>query len=453
MDRFQSFKRAGTWWLPTHPEAKIMGDLEYHPAVGLQLSLTQAFPDARATRVSKSTPTVFGFIAEGPVTLHECGRVGTSDERGEASHEYHAGVLLLGAHLDYVGEPWLAQMDLAFSGFARWADREFVQRRVDTDPKGRRVRTLKTRFNPEFHTRLAGNRGAVHVFDEHVDPLDPAPRDPTMRGRTWVSVVPTRDQSLSDLRLTATRIQTFLSMAMGQPAPLMAAKGKIRPVLPKKPANEVSIIWAPMTTQIPTAPDRSRMLYVPTGTEPNPVRLITKWLDFCQECPQAVRALAVTRTGSDDYVDTAFLRLTHALAAYHNLRLGGFYMTKAGYTKLANSLIQALPSRMDPELAKALTRRIRSANVLALDGRLRMLLDALPPDIMRFVAKKPQSFTRRAFEEFLAFADPFTQRIRLGEAELEQVTRRLDAWWTGLVLQEVGASHSAIRASVRRLAE
>jgi len=376
-DLFSDFSLLGMFWKPSAPEKQLPGELSFSNQEGPRLRLYGMFDDDGFRQ-----GTVFGLAEGRPCTLHKCFHHGSTMHLTDCGMQrfsrFSAIHLFLGAHFDPATARFRS-MKVSFTSLEEW----YMHAPFKTTLNESRTATaLFTPFEcPK--TDVPGINANV-AFDYSANLDLGSFTELSWKARLLISVKPTEPQLYSDYFSDQRRnLKHLLSLLIGEPV-----YPKITQLYLQCP-NKEQEPFIELFSRDKTATNKNvsglTMLVTFPKIQSKWGEILKSWFDVCLQFKSPLR-LFFSRRYAPLNVQSDFLRLMQSIESFHRLKDGGVFMPHLEYEeKITKPLLAALPADIDSLLKESLASRIRFGNELSLRKRLRAILTALPPQILKLV--------------------------------------------------------------------
>lgn len=147
---FDRFTKHGVWWLPSSPETRIRGNLEFD-GDKIELELFGVFQGAESLVVERNFEVIFGSCGREDVTLINCGLVQRRNiTRESRTSSIRCRFALIGFHAMGGVEQEFTRAHVRYTGLEDWIGDTPITDNFEPDPSNP-SRTLKLEHH--FHER------------------------------------------------------------------------------------------------------------------------------------------------------------------------------------------------------------------------------------------------------------------------------------------------------------
>ncbi len=392
----ESFTKHGVWWLPSHPEDRVRGDLVFD-GKHTRLKLFGVFQGTESIFGNREVETIFGACANEAVTLLDCRLGGRWDiMTGSITSTWSCQFSILGLHTSGNLAPIFTHSEARFTGLEHWIADDPIEDQFPPDPNDS-LRTFRIEHHHEVPrdfdvpaidasiglTASCNQKGADYrVALEHRAYIRISPSAP--RDLSWFIEIQRQFQRMlsffADASVQTTTLRLF-SEGATQFDPVSGCL--IWPAIQRKDNSER--LGRGMLVQFPDIASRF-------------ADVLSIWYANAERLKH-VYDLFFSATQHDTiYIEQDFLQLTQAVEVFSRVARESKYVSEDDYKKIADKLVAAIPPTTDGDLRQSLKARIRFGNEFSLRKRINTILNELEPETVTLITSDLKTFVGKVVD-------------------------------------------------------
>jgi hypothetical protein len=441
----------GQWWLPSHPESKLPGQLRQEPDGWHTLRVTGQFPKVR----DEELRVVLGTTVSGDaVTMQRCRSAGATHYfvTGIEQPSFASPAVFIGAHFPLCDDIPVTGLHATLRNLHHFLNPRGLLQTVAGPEPGTLLVTATPALGIRATAKLDGRQLQVLLTEPQASLGGREVTVGRFVGLTVASEAPQPFWSLmEDLRV----FQLLLGLALGMDTPvesLWIESPLAKPSQLVGDSSEPQPVFATLSGMVNAEPDRTTTRLDQLFTYPDIADhfedALTHWFGACRKFEPVIslyNACLPDRGLSDN---AEFLFLSQALEAYHRGKLGGRYVDTAAFrTGLYQTLVSSLPPNLSDDFRASLISRLRYVHEFSLRKRLASLVDALPKPAPHFI-----SDSSRFVSDVVAWRNLLTHHDDESRAECAKappvrvLARYLKVLLEMALLSELGLPGDVLRA-------
>lgn len=449
----KGFTIKGYWWLPSQPEKRIAGELNYTPGESLILEIQGSFCDEDVlidldTFVNQQM--ILGIGNNGKaITLIDCIMVqkGSSisyDGSQTQTQRLLAQQCFEGFHY-LSGEAEGSRVIVEFTNLDEWTGFQPLKATQTTTEtiEFRYDRPKAIRCEIEGFTLVMGGNYA----------LKSSINETCFYTSTYIEIASKNICTMNQFRQVIREFQFFLSFAVGQPVYPKSIK------LITSEDAEVASIAAPFNFYYIPARYHAgdppvpfyEMLFCLPDIEDNYSAIIAKWHDLSEKLKPVFDVFFSMMFEREAYSENKFLRIIQALEAYHRRIFGGKFLPDEDYMGgLYKEFVAVIPEGLEKEFETSLRDgKLKYANEYSLRKRLGEMADIVGgeiPFIFLSTNKGLKDFIKKVINSRNQLTHyPEEPLTPIRGQELYELTTNLTALFSALLLHDCGFSWEMVR--------
>lgn len=374
------YEYAGFWWIPENPDEKISGTIKFNSRDGAELKLIGALRKIKSSNDPYEEEIILGILTNGKkITLYKCYRIrSTLSIPGIITSVYEASVVLMGHHFEKEADIVFDSITINYSYLEEWVGLTGFHSSISKNSEGYPQRheiaynypeeieicINNLKFTITYHFRSTSNR-----INEY-----------KMSQTTLIKIEPTSQLHIHEyIGKICYHIQNFLSLGVGRPVYPILIKGKnkncYRKISDKIMLTDISIFYP--IKDIPSSfkqLNQNEMFFSYADIRKEFTKVLSIWFNKADVLGPVYDLYFGTLYNSSMYLQHEFLSLAQALESFHSRIYKGQYLLSDDYSKLYNTLVNAIPENIDENYRGILKEKLKYLNEFSLRKRLKDLM-------------------------------------------------------------------------------
>jgi ApeA N-terminal domain 1 len=434
---------SGEWFLPAEHGAvakKIHGNFTWADRMG-HLQLFNSLNSQRSTSAARSAaqPVIHGeTVNSKQITMLDAFTSSTSTTMGEAGYKtresFKSNQCLIGAHVDE--KTTYSLIYYRIPGLQLWLGNKGASSEFTDQPTQVMNYAFESLVKERFETKDQGL--AIELRIGRSFPSISGAKV-TIESHGALKIVPDSPQSLNWFYREAGKIVSLLSFFAGAPM----SPDLIKVLMPD--GRELSVLVALNAKTICTYTYGHEFFLLRDSVGNDFSSILEKWRGLYEklDAPMHLALAVFSSTGLWGHVE--FLSLMQALEGLHRALMPGNYMPDSEYSKVADLLMDAIPTSVESDHREALKGRIRYGSEYSLRKRLKALVDPLPLPIRKLILGGPIVPNRWVdTRNYFTHWDEAGKVQALSSAEMHYAGVRMRLLLRVLYLHQIGVSEQVL---------
>jgi hypothetical protein len=460
-----SFTVDGSWWLPSDPDKKIPGKLEFRPGEALGLDLFGSFEKTFAPFdiTDRFNPSVVNGVSIDGVdfTLLSCSNGGSNWNLslGYGKTRYHVRSAISGARFGSLDELKIKECSFGLSLLEEWIGKHPFGKSFLRFQDGKV--TLQVDFESEtFFSFELPQIAATISATEYVG----TGKDfSTLRKLSYdrkgsMIVKPDEPKDLLWFREVIVHIRNIFYLFTGLPFDVIDIK--LTADNPEESDQEyfggdevrLSLFYRQKST-LDKGSDRRDYPFPFTKLSSRELeQVFASWFEKKDRLETLLSLFFGEIRDPNENWELGFLTLMQAIETYHRTISGGLYLEQSEYDeKVLPSLVQAIPFEVQKDLRDSLKKRLQFGNEHSLRKRLKCLLEGLDDGCRSLITTEPATFLKKVVDTrnyFTHYSTVDPDQDVLEGADLINVRLQLRLLIFILLLKEIGFSEDRIASAL-----
>ena len=312
-------KYEGFWWLPSNPDEKIFGIMEFPDKNSISLSTIGTFTQKIVLDNSDSYEIILGITKEGKdISLSECTCINTHiPSRGITQKKYRITSAFLGIHYQTTEEMKFHKIVVQYDYLSHWVYSgipNFINQWNSQQP-------LKNLSNPKLEAKTNQGKIAIRVFV--VNFPDCLGCNQNKRSQIIIDNIE-QDLDINEWYLSYLfPLQNLLTLATNRKNLITSiyVYSSHRPATIRDQEMPVQLISGVISQDQPEDKKSDKMLFNLKYIEPHFSLCLQKWLNINEEIKNICDIYFGLKYADFMYGELRFLSIVQALESYHRIKI------------------------------------------------------------------------------------------------------------------------------------
>lgn len=378
-----SLEYNGHWWLPDNPQVQISGRLKFDPVNGGALELIGSFKGFQLNTVLDSK-IILGFAEGKAITLYQCYDTGSKMNMSaggplSVTSSFIINVVFVGHHFEKAEDIVFKSLSVNYSHLAAWTGITGFKFAVRPNQENH---LDQYDVSYKFPEKVAAKvKDAIISFDYNFHDGGDRIEEFRLKQTTFVKVEPPQALHFDDyLNNFYYHIQNFISLGVGKAVYPVAVRGKnenckLQLKDEKVVYNDIDIFYQIRNSdEIDKKIHAFDMFFVFGDIKDGFEAYLNNWFNKAEMLQPVYDLYFAILYSPRMYLQHKFLSLTQALETYHRRIHGGKYVADNEYKPIYESLINAIPEKLDSDFKTSLKTRLKYDNEFSMRKRLKEIL-------------------------------------------------------------------------------
>lgn len=445
----EDFTWRGQFWRPDRPAVQVAGTVVFTANEGLVLDLDGLVEDVHKSFSGTSQfPLLLGTVDAGPVTLLDALQR-SFHFGGVARSSYRCRFLLVGHHFDSREHVEARHMSLSFTGLEEWLGHAPFSWRAKPD---RWPPQISYRHRPPAEVAFAVPEvDATITFGSRLN-VESTRTTLGQESIALITIAPPARWSLEQFLERTMQLQALLRALMGHNVFVLRAEALVTERTRSAPPSGIAVYFGDRSrNSAPREAHAHEMPFTARALGRRMKSVLSRWFAAYDELGPVLNVFFGALYAPFTYSESEFLSLSQAVESFHRRRFGGLFVSKTTYDKVYASLVNAIPRRLNADLAAALKGRLRYGNEVSLRSRIRDSLKKIGSEGGALVANDAGVFVRRVTDtrNYLTHYDPSLKSRAATGVDLYWLTRRLERLMMLLLFRDMGIPTKRAAAALK----
>lgn len=452
---FDGFEYKGVWWLPEKPEKRISGTLRFDPNKGIILDLIGSFKDIEDMAKLSIHEIILGVSSDGKnITLYK-----NIESKSDASFpglmtsSFYVSKVFVGAHFRRSNDIKFKKLYIHYLYLDEWVNiSEFTIQSKDNEKEV----LIKYKLPESIQVNIDRGYKMFIIFEDikHFSP----PKKVSIEQKTYIQIEPSEEKSLDKYWSIMHHIQNFLTLGVTKPVYPLAIRGitEMNKVIADNrsyyPPVEIYYRPSEISEVSKTVFSHDHMLFTFEDIRDKFEILIKNWFEKANKLESIYNLYFGTLYNPRMYLEQHFLRLIHAIEAYHRQKFKGNYLPDKDYTQIFKKFEEFINNlETDNSFKEALKSRLKYGNEFSLRKRLKDLFEEYQEVLNDFVEDKKMFIDKVVnTRNYLTHYDESLKEKAADVKELYQVIQQLKIIMQICLLSELGFEREKIKDLLSR---
>ncbi len=388
-------KYSGIWWLPSQPERRIAGDLEFNDKDGILLSLFEVLSNE-----DKDEDIICGVASTAEkITLIECQYVGISifskDTISTRTCRYALSKIIIGENINSIEDIKIEWIEMRLPYLEKWIQRHGIAMKILPSD----LINVESISNPIIQHEI----GSVSVefvnkvmFDNNLF----SDNKVAFEDYYYLKIADKNNSNLEHYMDTLTLIiMRFFAMIWSEPIFPLEVNIKC-----KGCANALKYISS-ITQHTIEESIIKKPMFIYRDMAGNFEEIMNKWFEKSNRLEFIFNLYFGIIYNVEMFIEQKFMFLIQALEVYHRLTQTGKYLTDDETKEIRDIMINSIPEKIELTKKEILKSKLNYLNEITLKERVlfilnkyKTIIEEIIPDIEEF-AKKVRN-TRNYYTHF-----------------------------------------------------
>lgn len=364
----ESFRIEGSWWIPSKPDRKLPGVLEFTPKQSI-LKLWGSFKDITEINQHIAPEVILGTSLDGEnLTLNGIYESGSTLGSGGFRTRYGAIRIFRGFHFDKESDILFKDISVLYSNFDSWLDISGFQiephlETGDMDIKHTSPPLIHATINNDYKITIGFN---VRHF------ISKMGRKEARITQTGIAVIEKNTVvTFTEFMKIQHHLRNFLSLAMMSPCYPLLIRGNVEDSTMPNGYADVGICYSNKTPQTIDDIYELHMLFRYRDISTNFERYLKNWFDKSEILEPVFNLYFGTLYNQDMYLDHTFLSLIQAIETYHRRTMTNFVWSEQDFITIQKEVTD----NASEKYKKWVSQKFQYGNEPTLRKRIKEILD------------------------------------------------------------------------------
>lgn len=453
VEKMESFKFNGLWWLPDNPTERIAGILEFDSSNGARLELIGAFEDVKDFGQVFEWDIILGITTTGKkITLFKCLTTSTKMSiPGIITSSYSASFVFVGVHFSSEQDILFDYLDVNYQYGEEWAWLPGFDVKFESDSEIS-LKQYAVEYNFPQTIRVHLYDGTEISIQSRLTTSVNMVKNVDLKQKIIFNIKPPIPLGLDAcVNGLCYKLQCFLSLAIGEPIYPIIIQARYHSALKEqkdKPYNNEVSIYFKMGREIKDSNNihPRAMIFSLNDIRENLENYLNNWFKRAEDIRPLYDLFFAVMFNHGGFLESEFLTLTQAIESYHRRTMDGSYLSDSEFKQLYSHFVRCIPEDLEKDFKETLKDKFRYMNEFSLRRRLKELLNRYK-DFIELIIAEPQKFINDIVNtrNYLTHYDKKLEEKALKDEKLFQLVEQIKVLIQILLFSELGFSSDFIK--------
>lgn len=440
----ESFRIEGSWWIPSKPDGKLPGVLEFTSKQSI-LKLWGSFKDITEINQRTSPEIILGTSLDGEnLTLNGIYELGSTLGSGGFRTTYGVIRIFRGIHFDKESDILFKDISVLYSNFDSWLDISGFKiepnlETGDMDIKHTSPSLIPATINNDYKITIGFN---VQHF---ISSMGHKEARITQTGITVIekNIVAT----FTEFMKVQHHLRNFLSLAMMSPCYPLLIRGNVEDSTAPNGYADVGIYYSNKTPQTIDDIYELHMLFRYRDISTNFEQYLKNWFSKVEILEPVFNLYFGTLYNSDMYLDHIFLSTIQAVESYHRRTMKNHIWSEEDFTTIKNEVLNCTSKKYKDWV----TNKFQYGNEPSLRRRIKELLEefnSIFGEFSIYNSEFAENVTNT--RNYLTHYDPTLKEKSLKDQDLFNTIQKLRALVEVCFMKQLGIPNEDVKKIMKR---